>query len=804
MSEEFWVVNRGALEDVLIETGWLAEPVGANPVNQETLATLQWDLVLAKASALADTPMGHDAIKHMPWITDPKILHYEQRLLEEMLQWTARQPLTLRGVGPVGPIADRAHKGHMLSAEDLLVVSSTVNRASEVMETVPSQYCGTWQERISRWVVPLELVPAIESVLTPEGDVKDDASPVLRQLRRKRRLVLAEIDATLQQLLHAPNWAPYLQEAVVTVRFGRRVVPVKYMFRNAVPGIVHDQSASGQSVFVEPLIIVERQNSVVTLEHEEQEEVERILRELSGRVGQYHEDLTYLHGEMERLDKVLGVTRYGTATNSVIPTVDGDQLILVGARHPLLSNPVPLGLQLGEDRRILVITGPNTGGKTVALKTAGLMVALAMSGMMVLAQEGTRIPFITTLFADIGDEQSLEQNLSTFASHIRRLVPMVSSADEATLCLIDELGAGTDPEEGSALAESILETLSQHRALVMATTHYNRLKLLGFRDRGVVNAHVAFNTETLQPTYHLVMGQPGSSHALKIAERLGMPEMIVQRARGLMSEEGLALSEAIASVNQLDADLRQTQKALSQERRQWDLERKQWQEEQGKILERLDQDRKRLRDIWGRELEGIKAEMDRLMADVRRAEGQERARAIENLRSTWRQRGDMPQPLRAKMKSAGPTPTATGDWVRIQGFSDLGHILQIEGPTALIEVGSLRIRLPLAELEKATQPPVLKPRRVPKAPQPAAQHLEIDVRGQSGEEAWDVVDRFLDNAVLAGWPRIRVIHGKGTGTLRRILGERLKQDPRVVSTRLGAAGEGGDGVTIAWLEEEPT
>ncbi|MCL4351055.1 MAG: endonuclease MutS2, partial [Firmicutes bacterium] len=382
-----------------------------NLCHKNALTALEWDSVLYLASSQADTVMGHEAVKQLAWAENPEVLHQQQILLQEVLQWIAWQPLTLRGAGPVGTVAEQARKGHVLTPDELWMVADTLLRAYEVVTTIPEPQCPVWRERVTHWVVPRELATVIRAILTPEGEVRDDASPALRDIRRKRRATLGEIDTTLHQLLRSPRWAPYLQEPVVTVRFGRRVVPVKYMFRNSVSGIVHDQSASGQTVFVEPLSIVERQNAVVSLERDEQEEIERILQDLSQRVGSFNNDLAFLQQELTDLDRVLALARYGTAHEGVIPHVGGENLILVDSRHPLLDNPVPLSLRLDAEKRILVITGPNTGGKTVALKTAGLMVAFALSGMMVPAREGTRIPFITGILADIGDEQSLEQNL---------------------------------------------------------------------------------------------------------------------------------------------------------------------------------------------------------------------------------------------------------------------------------------------------------------------------------------------------------------------------------------------------------
>lgn len=781
-------------------------PMPPASTGREGLLALEWSQVLALASRFADTVMGQDAISHLTWIDNRDTLIYEQTILAEILAWSADSPISLVGAGPIGPMARNAAKGLMLRAEEFVVIATTLKKALEVARNLPSTLCPAWTERVSRWTIALPLITMIDKTFTSDGEVKDDASPRLRELRRQRRRVLGEIDRILQGLLRSEKWAPYLQDAVVTVRFGRRVVPIKQAFRNSVSGIVHDQSASGQTVFVEPLSIVESQNLVVTLEREEQDEIERILIALSQAVGDQEADLVWLHDELTRLDRVLALARYGVATRGVIPIVEPAQVLrLFKARHPLLANPVPLTLELGTDRRILIVTGPNTGGKTVTLKTIGLMVAMGMAGMMIPASDGSTIPYTTRVFVDIGDEQSLEQNLSTFSSHVRRLLPMLDQTDNRTLCLIDELGAGTDPEEGAALAEAILERLSSRHTLVVATTHYSRLKLLGFERPEIVNAHVSFDLTTLEPTYQLVVGQPGSSQALNIAVRLGLDHDLAEHARSLMRVEGLALNEALFTVNGLEAELRLAREALDQERVQWEQERRQWQAEMDRFEQQQQRDRTGARDLWQRELHAMKAEMDRLLQEVRLQEGVERARAIENLRQHWRQQGDLPKPLKMKKTGTPPTrPIGVGDWVRIQGFTDLGQVAQAEGSMALIEIGSLRIRLPLGELEAASPKPAEKPRRVRSSPESRrGGSIEVDVRGMNGEDAWETVDRFVDSAVLSGWPQVRVIHGKGTGVLRRVIGERLLQDPRVVSHRLGQSGEGGDGVTVVWLEEEP-
>lgn len=771
-----------------------------------SLDLVQFPAVLQRIAELADTPMGRERILQAGYVKGETAMQKRHESLKEVLRLLRdgeRMAVSLRGAVSIAEPARRAGKGGMLTAEELTGIAETLRVAESAREWVNPEDYPLLDRELSQMPSLAGVAQAISRVLDEHAEVRDSASPALHHIRREIRQSEGEIDRLLDGIIHSGHWAEFIQDPVVTIRFGRRVVPVKAMFRNQVPGIVHDRSSSGQTVFVEPMPVVQKQNQLTELRNQEDDEIRRLLAELSRAVGASAAECGAVEQTVGWLDELLGVVRYGQKTQSVLPLMGGPDLRLQDARHPLIEDPVPLNLSLEESRHILIITGPNTGGKTVALKTAGLVVSLALAGMMVPCRAGTAVPWFDRIWVDIGDEQSIEQNLSTFSSHMARLIPMMEFADEKTLCLVDELGAGTDPDEGSALAEAMIYRLREIRAYAVVTTHYSRLKLLGFRLPDVENAQVAFDRETLTPTYHLIMGQPGSSHALYIAERLGMLRSVIGQARALMDEEGTTLADVIDQANHLQMELREARQqvqdqaqALQEKTLAFEQERRRW-------LETSEKELRRTREQWHKELDVLHEEMMEAITDVRRQQGPDQARAVEALRDTWRRRGILPKDLEP-LKNPADLHLAAGDYVQVRDFEGLGHVLEVNGKVALVEVGALRVKLPVDDLERASRPQ----RPAAGARRSSGGHLaikaqqlpvECDVRGMNVEEMLDVVDKYLDNAVLAGAFQVRIIHGKGTGVLRRAVGQMLKADPRVSQFRLGERGEGGDGVTVATL-----
>lgn len=768
-----------------------------------SLESVQFPEVLERVAAWAETPMGRKRIKSAQYMVSQELLTERHQFLRDtirLLEASASRQISLQGATEIAESVQRASKGSILAANHLLSIRLTITAA---------QKAKTWvsQEDYPMVFPLLDTMPSLESlsqtisrIIDDDGNVRDSASPQLKQIRRNIQQTEGDIDRILESILHSRQWSEFIQDALVTIRAGRRVIPVKAMFRHQVPGIVHDRSASGQTVFVEPTLVVEKQNHITELHRQEEDEIRRLLTDLSRIVGTYYQECVSIETTLGMFDELLGIARYGIKTRAVLPLVGTHELRLIEARHPLIENPVPLNLSLDQTRRILIVTGPNTGGKTVTLKTTGLVVSLALSGLMVPCDGGTSVPFVDRIWVDIGDEQSIEQNLSTFSSHMARIIPMVELADDRTLCLIDEIGAGTDPDEGSALAEAVIHHFRQRRVYAVITTHYSRLKLLGFRLPDVENAQVTFDRETLTPTYHLIMGQPGSSQALYIARRLGMSEAIIQQARGYMDHDGATLSDVIDQANHLQMELRQAKQEVHDEHEALRHKMSEIEHEHRMWLERSEREKLRMRGHWETELQRLQNEMTAAIDAVRQSQGPEQARAVETLRTIWRKRGILPPSL-GRERLTKPKIIAAGDYVHAQDFEGTARVIEVNGKMALVELGSLRVKLPTEDLEPAPQPKTSHVGRTRTAMALKAQSLRIecDVRGMTVDEMLEVVDKYLDDAVLAGAFQVRIIHGKGTGTLRKAVLHMLKEDPRVGQYRLGERGEGGDGVTVVTL-----
>lgn len=752
--------------------------------------------------------MGHQRIWRLAPHPDQDWLREEHQTIEECYRWIDSGLCTARGAESLEDLLERVEKDGVLSIRDFVLLRRTLAVYQTLRQVEDSHQYEIIMMHLERSILPVTLIQAINHAISEDGEVRDQASPQLGEIRRHIRRVEREIDTIFEGILHSREWASYIQEGIITLRFGRRVIPIKNEFRHSVPGIVHDESGSGQTVFVEPLKVVERQNRLTTLRQDEMREIERILGVLTGQVAVVSSTLEEIHHQLAWFDTHLAVTRYGLAHQSVIPEIGGQRLTLTNARHPLIGHPVPISLELSSDRPAIVITGPNTGGKTVALKTAGLMVMMALSGLMIPADPGTTIPLYRQVWADIGDEQSLEQSLSTFSGHLVRLSPMMEGADQDTLCLIDEIGAGTDPEEGSALAEAMIQHLVEKKASAIISTHYSRLKLLGLHDPRIQNALVEFDRETLAPTYHLVLGSPGSSHAFYIARRLGFPSYLVDRAETIMDHEAITLADAIQAMNELQQQLRLDQQEMLRKRGELEQMARELARREQDLQERLEKDRSKAEKVWRRELDELTEAFNQTVELVRSQEGAERGRALEKLREQYRGLARVPRGMARQSVVSGSSPEKAGDRVRVAGFPDIGTIVELKGQSATVEIGSLRMKLQLSELERVSDLPANRVETGRERGYHAIGRqksenlgLEVDLRGMREQEALLVVDKYLDDAVLAGAPFVRIIHGKGTGALRRAVTLQLKGDSRVLKYRLGDPGEGGDGVTVAFFEE---
>lgn len=646
-----------------------------------------------------------------------------------------------------------------------------------------------------------------------EEEVADNASPALATIRRKIRAASQRVREQLDKLIRSPSHQKHLQESIVTQRSGRYVVPVKAEFRGEVPGLVHDTSSSGATVFIEPMSVVELNNEIRVLRSDEQDEIARILLELSQEAGSFADSIIDSYKYAVELDLIFAKAQVAYKMKAVVPQVGEDgKIILHSARHPLIDKTkvVATDITLGVDFDALIITGPNTGGKTVALKTIGLMTLMAMCGLMLPVGEGSRVSVFRHILADIGDEQSIEQSLSTFSSHMVNIIKIFEVADNSSLILLDELGAGTDPVEGAALAEAIIQELRNRNVRLACTTHYAELKAYAIQTPGVENGCCEFDVATLRPTYRLLIGVPGKSNAFAISQRLGMSEKIVDRARELVSQESNAFEQV---VGRLEEDRRkmedefQALRASEEKARQSAQEAERLKEEAEaqakKEVERARQEASQIvqktrqrADALLNELEELRRQKNKQLSAEQKARLRSGMKELEGAADPVHRRRDDNYTL--------PRPLQVGDDVVIYDIDKEATVLELPKDGAvLVQAGIIKTRVPLENLRLMSKRQMKKKnpgRTVTKNVSAPEGTTSLDLRGQTVEEALMEVDSFLDRASRMHVTQVTIIHGKGTGALRTAVQQHLRRCSQVKSFRLGTYGEGESGVTIAELK----
>ena len=653
----------------------------------------------------------------------------------------------------------------------------------------------------------------ISSAIISEDEISDNASGELADIRRHARIANEKVRQALNKIITSPSYAKALQEPIITMKNNRYVVPVKAEFKASVPGLVHDISSSGATHFIEPLTVVQINNDLRELAAKEKAEIERILSELSAETAADGENIISDFEVLVMLDIVFAKAKLSIKLDAVEPEIAGDKSVgLIGARHPLLpqKEAVPIDIRIGGEFNTLVITGPNTGGKTVSLKTLGLLCAMAQCGLHIPAADGSFVPVLGAILADIGDEQSIEQSLSTFSSHMTNIVAILDSCEADSMLLFDEMGAGTDPVEGAALAIAIIEHVRRKGALVVATTHYAELKTYAMTSSGVVNASCEFDIETLRPTYRLITGIPGKSNAFAISKRLGLPEEIIDDARGRVNTENAVFEDALASLEStrvtLEGERLEAGKLLR------DAEEKSRQAEEHKIF--LEREREKAAEIAKREAARILDEarnmaesvMDGLRALQRKAASETDWQQVnEEKAEIFRKLNEAEDILDRETPEEVDSPPsrdpAPGDRVRLRGLGTLADVISISSDGVLsLQAGIMKITARKDEvivIEGESQPEIKKQlaKSETKLRELAAKP-EVDLRGMATDEAVPVLESFLDNARLAKLNTVIVIHGKGTGALRQAVHQHLRQQRWIKSFRLGLYGEGEDGVTI--------
>lgn len=713
----------------------------------------------------------------------------------------------------------RAQAGGVLNLVDFLRIAGVLRtmraisdwrRKSEGMKT-------TLDWRFESVVPNKYLEEKINAVVISEEEVADNASPELASIRRRIRAASSRVREQLDKMIRSAAYQKYLQDPIVTMRGGRYVVPVKAECRGEIPGLVHDTSSSGATVFVEPMGVVEANNEIRVLQSRESAEIERILAELSAEAGGFADLIIESYHAAVGLDLIFAKGQLAYKMKASMPKVnDTGRILLNQARHPLIDpkQVVPMNIELGTTFDTLVITGPNTGGKTVTLKTLGLLTLMAMCGLMLPVGDNSEISVFHQVLADIGDEQSIEQSLSTFSAHMTNIIQIIEQADERSLILLDELGAGTDPVEGAALAMAILEALRERHARVAATTHYAELKAYALQTSGVENGSCEFDVATLRPTYRLLIGVPGRSNAFAISSRLGLNQEIVDRARELVSGEDRRFEDVVQN--------------LEQSRQKLETERRQAQEQNAearRISEEAKEYRERLEREAAKEIEQARERAAQLVARTR-AQADALLEELEEMKRqgaksmTAEQRARMKAGMR-DMESASdpvsrkepetyvlPRPLKAGDDVLIFDIDKEGTVVETPAPDdkkVLVQAGIIKTRVPVENLrllEQKTQNRKARrsgTRNVPKRSD-APVMTEVDVRGEDSIEAVMSVDRAIDSALLSGIHQLTIIHGKGTGVLRTAVQQHLRRHPSVRTYRLGVFGEGESGVTIVELK----
>jgi len=774
-------------------------------MDRRSMALLEFPLVRARLAAATGFAPGRRLAETLEPSTDAVMV---ARGLEETTQtraFVAGHPgAGIGGSKDIGPWLERAARGGRLDPAHFLDILFTLEAASRLAEALTSDRRPLLHD-LARDIHPL---PGLRSVLgrsfDPTGDLLDTASPRLGGLRRAVRIAYDRLRTRLDQLVHSGDLSGALQEPLVTLRGGRYVIPVRADSRARVKGIVHDASGSGQTLFVEPLVAVELGNAWRESQVAEQVEVERILDELSELVSAQADALDETLAALATLDFWIARARLAGEMDAVRAGASTrDEVELLSARHPgLTGRVVPTDIRLGSDFRALVVTGPNTGGKTVTLRTLGLLSLMNQAGLHIPAAEGSRLPIFRDVFADIGDEQSIAQSLSTFSGHMRSIVRIVEAAGPDTLILLDELGAGTDPTEGSALAQALLDHFIAAGALVAATTHYAELKAYAHNTQAAENASVEFDIETLSPTYHLRIGLPGTSQAFAIAARLGLPETLVADARSRLGRAQEEFEKTLASIREAQQTTEESLARATEAEERARLARREAEEERHRARRERETVQSGAREEAQRALAEIQAEIraarDLLarssITEARLADSaQHLDERVSSLLGT-----DQSQPLPVPSDQP-PARLAVGARARSTSGWE-GTITQIDerAGEATLAAGAMHISVPIDELEvvadTARKGP--DPLRIT-TPVPArAVPSSLDVRGARVEEATELLDRYVNDAALAGAPRVTVIHGHGSGALRDALRAQLRQHPLVKSWRPGERGEGGDGATI--------
>ncbi len=785
-------------------------------MTERTLRVLEFTKIREQLASMALTPMGAQLCRDLIPTSNPAEIEEWQQETEEALVI-----LTYLGGNPLIAFEDitshliLADKGATLSPKPLLQIADCLRAARAARSSLVTDRENT--PLIIRQASGITVLPQLEREITDaiisEEEIADGASAELANIRRHIRIANDKVREKLNGMLHSTAFAKYLQDPIITVRNDRYVLPVKQEYRSSVPGLTHDQSSSGATIFVEPMAVVELGNEIKQWVAKEKQEIERILMALSAAVAPYAKVMQDNISILSRLDFIFAKGTLAREMRASAPKLNRRGFVkIIRGRHPLIDpqKVVPMNLWMGEEFTSLVVTGPNTGGKTVTLKTVGLFALMAQAGLHLPADLGTELAIFHQVHADIGDEQSIEQSLSTFSSHMTNIVGIVRSVAPDDLVLFDELGAGTDPTEGAALAQSILSHLLKIKVRTLATTHYSELKAFALTTKGVENASVEFDVETLRPTYRLSIGVPGKSNAFEISRKLGLPEDLIGDAKELLSHDTIRFEDVIANA-EYHRQVAEKERKLTEEAHQ---ETVRLRDEAEKLRREMEEKRettmRKAKDDAKRVLENARRESETIMSELKRLKKEGAATPEHQVQQLRKRMQDGIESLSEGLSTPSfrvtepPRDLRVGDEVEIVHLNTKGVVLNKPDDKGEVQIqaGIMKLKAHLSQLRLIKEPPKKQAVRVSTKTSAAIRSvpMELDIRGKATDEALPEVDQYLDEAVLASLGEVSIIHGKGTGVLRANIQQHLRHHPHVKSFRLGVFGEGESGVTVVTLK----
>ena len=795
-------------------------------MNQKALETLEYRKIIAQLKREMGSAASAKLADELTPLTSEKIIKEELRSTTEAVDLIVRKgPLPTGGLYDIREALLLAKKGGSLTMRQLLEVQNVLGISSEVVtfmhdDALPElKYIGEMVDLIVEFTA---LEKEISRCILTEDEMADNASPKLKDIRRSIHQQNQAIKNKLSRIITSSSNKTYLQDAIVTMRDGRYVIPVKQEYRSFFPGMVHDQSKGGATLFIEPQGVVELNNKLRELEVEEQLEIARILAELSSRVAGHYREIRSNLELLTKLDFIMAKGKLSCKMHASEPKIDADgELRLISARHPLIEykKAVPVDIRIGGDYRTLIITGPNTGGKTVSLKTAGLLVMMAQSGLHIPASHASTLPIFGEVFADIGDEQSIEQSLSTFSSHMKNIVSIIDKASYDSLVLVDELGAGTDPTEGAALAIAILERFYDSGALTMATTHYNELKKYALATSGVENAAMEFDVETLTPTYRLLIGVPGKSNAFEISKKLGLSESVIERASEHIKHGDMEFENVISSIE--DDKRKAAADRLDAESMRAEIEErlKKLEEKEKAISEKradiIAEAKREAREL----LRETKSAVKDVQKDLRRlqksgAHTNINTGALEKSRRKINEAEDLVSEKVVKQVNSEPVSADTlkiGDRVKLLTIGQNGTILSLpdEKGNLMINIGALKVKARLQDLMLINEGKDRKPQAKSSSKygsllrsKSSSVSASINVRGKNLEDALADVEKYLDDVYMAGLDMVSIIHGRGGGILKDGIRQMLKRKKYIDSYGAASYNDGGEGVTIVRMKKK--